>query len=188
MMPKKLLRRYLPNTNWIRDTRLARMSGCMINDPNLWHLNKRSVSVGIAVGLFSAFMPVPGQMLLAVIFAIVLRGNLALAVATTWISNPFTYAPIFYFAYRLGSWITMQPEVAFEIELSLDWLQHGFLKIYKPMLTGCFLLAVFASSLAHTIIYSGWRLMIRRRWMKRRRDRAVVITIPEEENSGLLAE
>ncbi len=180
MMPKKHLRRYLPKTAWIRDTRLARMSGCMINDPNLWHLNKRSVSVGIAVGLFSAFMPIPGQMLMAVIFAVILRGNLALAVAATWISNPLTYAPIFYFAYKLGSWITVNPEVAFEMELSLEWLQNGFMVIYKPMLIGCFLLAVCASSIAHTTIYSGWRMMVRRRWMKRLKDRGSI------EASGLL--
>jgi len=82
-MPKILSGRYLPKTNWIRDSRLGKMSGCLIHDPNLWHLNKRSVSVGIAVGLFSACMPIPGQMILAVMLAIVLRGNLALAMAAT---------------------------------------------------------------------------------------------------------
>lgn len=181
-MPKKLIRKYLPKTAWIRESRLGRMSGCMIHDPNLWHLNKRSVSVGIAVGLFAACMPIPGQMLLAVLLSIVLRGNLALAVAATWVSNPLTYAPIFYFAYKLGSWFTATPEIAFEMELSLDWLQHGFLGIYKPLLIGCFLLGISAGSIAHTMIYSGWRLLVRRKWHNRRKRRQAVI------NSDLLTE
>ena len=35
--------------------------------------------------------------------ASVVRGNHLLAAAGTWISNPFTYVPLFWFNYRLGA-------------------------------------------------------------------------------------
>jgi uncharacterized protein (DUF2062 family) len=37
--------------------------------------------------------------------ASVVRGNHLLAAAGTWISNPFTYVPLFWFNYRLGALI-----------------------------------------------------------------------------------
>jgi len=166
-MPNVSPARFLPKTSWVRNSHIGRMSGCLINDPNLWHINKRSVSIGIAVGLFSACMPIPGQMILAVMLAIVLRGNLALAMAATWVSNPVTYAPIFYFAYKLGSWVLQTPELGFQVEFSMAWLQEGLLEMYRPLLTGCLILGISVGSIAHTLIYSGWRLMIRRRWQKR---------------------
>ncbi len=184
-MPKFLSRRYLPNTTWIRDSRIGKMSGCLINDPNLWNLNKRSVSVGIAVGLFSACMPIPGQMLLAVMLGIVLRGNLALAMAVTWVSNPLTYAPIYYFAYTLGCWLLNTPELAFELQLSPEWLRQGLTEIYHPLLTGCLVMGISIGSIAHTTIYAGWRLIVRRRWHKRRLLRLDAI---DDKESGLLVE
>ena len=42
------------------------------------------------------------QTLLGVALASVVRGNHLLAAAGTWISNPFTYVPLYWFNYRLG--------------------------------------------------------------------------------------
>ena len=184
-MPKFKSRRYLPNTAWVRDSHIGKMSGCLINDPNLSALNKRSVSVGVAVGLFSACMPIPGQMVLAVMLAIALRGTLALAIAVTWVSNPLTFAPIFYFAYTLGCWLLDSPETAFEIQLSVAWLRQGLTDIYHPLLTGCLVMGVTIASIAHTAIYAGWRLVLRRRWLKRR---SLRLNRLADEESALLVE
>jgi uncharacterized protein (DUF2062 family) len=37
--------------------------------------------------------------------ATVLRGNRIMAAAATWVSNPFTYVPIFAFNYQVGLWL-----------------------------------------------------------------------------------
>lgn len=61
---------------------------------------------GLAVGVFSGCFPFFGlQTLIGVALASVLRGNHLLAAAGTWISNPFTYVPLYWFNYRLGSWL-----------------------------------------------------------------------------------
>jgi uncharacterized protein len=43
-----------------------------------------------------------GQMFMAVILAVLVRGNKVAAMAATWISNPFTYIPVFALNYYVG--------------------------------------------------------------------------------------
>ena len=59
---------------------------------------------GVAAGVFSGCFPFFGfQILLGLFLARIARGNLILASIGTWISNPFTYVPLYYFNYRVGS-------------------------------------------------------------------------------------
>ena len=61
---------------------------------------------GIAVGVFTGCFPFFGfQTLLGIFLARLVRGNHLLAVFGTWISNPFTYVPIYWFNYRIGSYL-----------------------------------------------------------------------------------
>lgn len=58
---------------------------------------------GIGIGVFFAYLPLLGlQMILAFIFAKWLKANKAMAVMSTWISNPLTAMIIFYPCYRTG--------------------------------------------------------------------------------------
>ena len=59
---------------------------------------------GLAVGVFSGCFPFFGfQTLIGVFFAKLVRGNIYLAALGTWISNPLTYVPLYYFNYKVGS-------------------------------------------------------------------------------------
>ncbi|MEX1315644.1 MAG: DUF2062 domain-containing protein [Synechococcaceae cyanobacterium] len=61
---------------------------------------------GLAAGIFCGCFPFFGlQTLLGVALASVVRGNHLLAAAGTWISNPFTYVPLYWLNYRLGCWL-----------------------------------------------------------------------------------
>ncbi|QEY32825.1 DUF2062 domain-containing protein [Synechococcus sp. RSCCF101] len=61
---------------------------------------------GLAVGVFSGCFPFFGlQTLIGIALASLVRGNHLLAAAGTWISNPFTYLPLYWFNYRLGCWL-----------------------------------------------------------------------------------
>jgi hypothetical protein len=96
-MPRRLLRRYLPDHRRIREHRHLQFFGDRLHDPNLWHLNRRSVAGAMGVGVFVALLPTLGQMAVAAAAAIWLRVNLPLAVAMVWITNPLTMPPIFFF-------------------------------------------------------------------------------------------
>ena len=59
---------------------------------------------GLAIGVFSGCFPFFGfQTLIGVFLAKLAKGNLVLAALGTWISNPFTYIPLYYFNYKVGS-------------------------------------------------------------------------------------
>jgi len=95
-MAKKLIKKFLPHPKLITGNRLIGLLGPRLQDPSLWHINRKSFSGAIGVGVFCAFMPVPFQMLIAAIAAICFRFNILVAVPTVWISNPITLAPMFY--------------------------------------------------------------------------------------------
>ena len=59
---------------------------------------------GLAIGVFSGCFPFFGfQTLIGVFFAKLAKGNIVLAAIGTWISNPFTYIPLYYFNYKVVS-------------------------------------------------------------------------------------
>ena len=61
-------------------------------------------ALGFGVGIFSGCFPFFGlQTLMGVFLAKIFQGNSILAAVGTWISNPFTYVPLYYFNYRVGS-------------------------------------------------------------------------------------
>lgn len=151
----------------IREHKYLQIFGRLLHDPNLFHLNRRSVAGAFAVGLFCAWVPVPFQMVLAAALAIYLRVNLPVSVALVWLSNPITMPPLFYFAYLLGTWILRMPERNFQFELSFDWLGSGLMLIWQPFLLGCFVMAILSSLLGYLGIRLLWRLSIIKKLKKK---------------------
>lgn len=61
---------------------------------------------GLAAGIFTGCYPFFGlQILLGVGLATLVRGSHILAAAGTWISNPLTSLPLYWFNYQVGSWL-----------------------------------------------------------------------------------
>lgn len=149
--------------------------GTLLHDPNLWHLNRRSAAGAFAVGLFMAFVPVPFQMAIAAGLAILFRVNLPIAVALVWITNPITMPPIFFGAYKLGQAILDTPHVAFQFELSWDWLISDMLQIWRPFLLGCFIMSTTASIAGYIGIRVFWRVAVLIRLKERRIARKLAV-------------
>ena len=93
-MPKHLIKRYTPNHDYVRNHKMLGLFGKLFLDPNLWHLNRRSVSGAIFVGVFWAFVPIPGQMFGAIFSAILLRVNVPIAFGLIFLTNPVTIPAI----------------------------------------------------------------------------------------------
>lgn len=160
-MPKKFIKRYMPDTEKIRNNKqLNKVFGTLLHDPNLLHLNRRSVSMAFLVGLFMAFVPLPSQMIMAAAVAIYIRCNLPISVALVWISNPVTMPPIFYFAYKVGATILNIPERVFTFELSWGWLGTELAAIWEPFLLGCLVCGLVFGVLGFGLIRLLWRLHI----------------------------
>ena len=66
-----------------------------------------SIAAGVALGVFIGLTPTVGfQMLIAALLATVFRVNRLAAVLPVWITNPLTIVPIYFFEFRVGSWVT----------------------------------------------------------------------------------
>ena len=159
-MPRKFFQRFLPHPHSIKENKTLKIFGDWLHEPNLWHLNRRSVAGAFAVGLFCAWMPVPFQMVLAAGAAIWIGTNLPLSVALVWITNPLTITPMFYFAYLVGTWIIGEPPEDFSFELSFDWLLNELSSSWKPFLVGCFTLASISSLIGYYTIDGIWRYSV----------------------------
>lgn len=167
-MPRKLIKRYLPDEETLKNHKSLGIFGRLILAPNLWHLNKRSVSGAFAVGLFCAFIPVPFQMILAAGGALLFRVNLPLSVALVWVSNPITMPPIFYFAYLVGTWVLDTPVMEIEFSLTYEWLKTGLLAIWQPFLLGCFICATVSAIFGQVLMRLTWRYLVVKTWQKRK--------------------
>jgi len=167
-MLKKLFKRFLPDSKKIRDDKsLQKIFGRFIHDPNLWHLNRYSVSSAFSAGLFSALVPLPLQTLIAAALSIIFRTNLPIAVALTWITNPFTTPPIAYFCYRVGIFVMGKEPRHFKFEASLDWLMKEIGGIGMPFIIGSIVASLVVAFLANVIVRLIWRVAIIRAWRQR---------------------
>lgn len=163
--PRKLrdrLRDYFAAHPALSNNTAVNWLGNRLHDAELWHFGRRAVANGLSAGMFIAFLPLPGQMLFAVFAAFALRVNLPLAVAATWLTNPFTFPPIAWFAYKVGGWFTGQtgdpPPLTLDAGLSglLDLLSH----VGKPFLLGSLICAVSAAVLSNLLVRAGWRFYL----------------------------
>lgn len=73
----------------------------------LWRLAKHeedaeAIARGIGVGMLAGVLPMFGQSFVAIALAWVFRGSRIIAAAMTFVSNPLTTFPIFFFDYWLG--------------------------------------------------------------------------------------
>lgn len=170
-MPRKFLKRYLPTAAEVQAQRSLQFLGALLHDPNLWHLNRRSVSLAAAVGGFCAFIPLPVQMPSAALLSLLLRCNMPLALTVVWISNPLTIPPMFYFAYRLGAWLLDWPDIAMNFEFSFEWFTERIGYIWEPLVLGSALCGAALGGVLYVVVRVLWRLHVVQRWRKRREQR-----------------
>jgi hypothetical protein len=159
-MTRKTIRRLLPHRRLITENQAIRKLGPRLQDPGLWHINRRSVSGAMALGLFCAFIPLPIQMFIAALGAIWFRVNILIAVPVVWITNPFTITPMFYSAYLLGAWLLDTPPNHFAFELTFDWLFKELAHVWKPFLLGCFIAASISALAGFLFVRLLWRYQI----------------------------
>ena len=156
-MAKKTIQRFLPDPNKIRHHKSLKIFGKLLQDANLWHLNRRSARGAFAVGLFFAFIPVPFQMVLAAATAILFRVNLPISATLVWLTNPLTMPPIFYGSYLVGTLVLNQPEQHFAFELNWAWFEQSVETIGPAFLVGSLVCASIASIIGYFGIDILWR-------------------------------
>lgn len=187
-MPKeiirKLINKFIPDPEVIKQHKSLQFLGDKLHEPNLWHLNRRSVSMAFAVGLFCAWIPTPTQMAIAAAGAIYFRANLPLSVGLVWITNPITMPPLFYFAYKAGLWFMNQPALADESEFSVSGMFSGLGDVWQPFLVGCLIMGILSSAAGYFSIQYYWKEHITKKWADRKEKRLALQGEPIEDIEG----
>jgi uncharacterized protein (DUF2062 family) len=169
-MSKKIFSKWLPRRESVEKIRQLRLLGPLMERPGLWHLNRRSVAVGLAAGVFIGFIiPMGVQIPLAALLAFWLRGNLAAAVLSTLVTNPFTVAPVYYLAYRLGAFLIGAQPVVWS---SAEPVTAKLASVGGPWMLGVAVLGVTGAAIAYFGTHLIWRLFATRAWQQRLRARA----------------
>ena len=167
-MPRKFIKRWLPDADTLRKTPGLKSLGHVLDDPHLFHLNRRSVAVAFLVGLFFCYIPTPGQAFLAAFGALFLRGNLPIAVALVWVSNPFTLPFFVLTAYGAGAFVLGGGAIELPPAITWAWIKT----IWQPFLLGSLIMAIIAGVAGYFLVNLLWRFSVARRWLRRTRERA----------------
>jgi len=155
--------------------------GPLLQHHNLWHLNRRSVSGGVAAGAFAGLIPGPLQMIGAALLAVIFRVNLPVAMFSTLYSNPFTIIPLYLVAFNIGTLVTGEPNGISQLPPALEngdilnWLSglmDWMAKLGKPLIVGLPLLGALLAAASYVAVRSLWRLYIVGQWHKRSRNRS----------------
>jgi len=165
---KNFFKRILPEHHVIREHKNLRVLGEILHDPNIFHITKHSAAGGVALGLFWACIPLPGQMLLAAISAIYFKVNLPLAVFLVWITNPVTIAAYIFIAYKTGAWLLNEPARHINFELSMAWVTGELAEVWMPLLLGCLIYALLSAAAGYVLIRGLWRLTAILKWQERK--------------------
>lgn len=187
---KARLKKFLPTRDSLHGNRWLRWLGPALHHPRLWHMSRKGIALGVAVGMFFGLLIPVAQIPFSAALAVVLRANLPVAVASTLVTNPVTFGPVYYGAYQLGKWILLEPtpseeevaqllaqqtappavddeELGLWEQVQLAWQQLG--NVGKPLLLGLLILASLTGLSAYFLISGLWALKIR--WSRRRRVR-----------------
>ena len=182
-MPNKRLKDLLPTPEKILASRILKWFAPQLADPRLWHFNRHSLNKAVYIGVLSAFFPLPGQMLLALIGALIFRANVPMALGLTWITNPVTSLPVFYAGYYIGAKILDVPMISLRLigrmiaDFSLWALSDGanpFIT-YKGTVSiaafclGLTILAIISSIVCGLAFKAIWRYKTVTSWQKRQK-------------------
>lgn len=146
--------------------------GKLLHDPNLWHLNRRSVAGAFFWGLFWACIPIPAQMVTAAASAILFRTNLPISVALVWLTNPLTMPPVFYFNYLVGSWLLHAPIKVDQFHASVAWFESVVGQIWEPLIVGSVVCGLVSGVLGYLGMRAFWRWHVLRQFRQRQAERA----------------
>ena len=134
-----------------------------------------AIALGAAIGIFFGLTPSVGiQTILVVVLAVLSRRfiyfNVTAAMLSTYVSNPLTMVPMYYFWYRLGTWFIPGNATVDQFEAMLNfeglagWWQATCslaVQVGIPMLIGSLLIAPIGSLIAYPLT----RYMVR--WFRR---------------------
>lgn len=180
-MLRKTIRRILPSPESIANNRFLKRFGPRFSHPNLWHINRRSIAGGTAVGMFAGLIPGsnPVQFAAGAVGALLFKVNLPVAMFVTLYSNPFTIVPLYIAAFWMGQLVmggddtlTLPPNLTLaNFFRSLLAVLEWFVSLGKPLAIGLVSLGLCLAAAGYFLVEIAWRIHVVVAWRRRKRRR-----------------
>lgn len=178
------LQRLLPTPQAIAANRWLRWLGPALHHPRLWHMRRRGIALGMAIGVFFGFLIPVAQIPASAAVAVALRANLPTAMASTLVTNPVTFPPVYYAAWQVGSLVLGQdpgdgppPQAgAAPAAEGRGWLARTWdavTGVGKPLLVGLVIFACGFGAAVYVLVHAVWRLRVLAKRRRRRRAAAM---------------
>ncbi|MGK2285142.1 DUF2062 domain-containing protein [Pedomonas sp. V897] len=161
----------LPKREEILASRAMRPFARHFAHGSLWHLNRRSVARGVAIGMLFAFITPVAQTVFAALASVPFRANVAVAALATFITNPITTPPILFIAHTIG----MRTLHVFgladehqEVLSSLSSLWSEAPMILGATAIGLVVIGLVSALISYFVVDMIWRWRLAQRWRSRR--------------------
>lgn len=153
-------RQWMPHKDQILASRWLGPVRPYLGDDQLWELNRRSVSRGVAVGLFIGLLLPVAQFVFAIAAAVLLRGHVPVSAACTLVTNPLTVPPIYWLAYQIGGYLLpTRHEALNSLETAGSWFAqavHWTSTMGVPLLAGLAVMASVTAMLGYALVWLCW--------------------------------
>jgi uncharacterized protein len=175
--PLRWLKSHIPTRETVHRYRLLRPFAPHLSHSSLWRMTRRSVPRGVALGLFVAVIIPVMHTAIAAVLAIPARANVAVAALFTLVVNPLTIPPLYYAAYRIGSWelhhdaSLVNPAAAERFSSEVSRLLFWVHQASGPIAVGVLTIAAGSAAVGYLGSALVWRFWSRSRWRQRRRAR-----------------
>ncbi|MEZ5564430.1 MAG: DUF2062 domain-containing protein [Gammaproteobacteria bacterium] len=175
-MPRKFFRRLSAPYRRNQADRVwyLRPFHALLAHPVYFSINRRTVTGGIALGMFIGVLPFVGHTPVAAAAALLLRVNLPVAILSVWVGNPLTYGPIFYGEYLLGAFLLDLPHSGWHLGMPWRDIVERLAASWRPLWLGAVVGAFMLSAMGYAVSNTVWRLITRSRLRRRaalRRDK-----------------
>lgn len=182
---KHKLKQLLPTPETLRNNRWLRWMGPVLHHPRLWHFSRKGIALGLALGIFFGLLIPVAQIPFSATVAVLLRANLPMAVASTLVTNPVTFGPVYYGAYRLGKWVLGEEDVSEKKAVKIlekaealptekeSWTERmrawvTYLgTVGKPLVVGLAIVATASGLFIYFLTSALW--VLKTRWTRNRR-------------------
>jgi uncharacterized protein len=164
--------KHLPSQEELASHRWLKPWAPRLLHPSLWHMNRRSVARGAAIGIFWAFLVPVLQIFFAAITAMFARGNVPISAAATLVTNPLTLAPVLYGEYRVGAWLLGRNGAPPPRSEDTSWWLSSLQTINDygtPLVVGIAVFAVVGGVVTYFAVEWVWRWRSIRKWRGRKR-------------------
>src|SRR3954447_8027127 len=168
------IKRHIPTRDTVHRYRLLRPFSRHLTHSSLWRMTRRSVPRGVALGLFVAVIIPVMHPAVAALLAIPARANVAVAALFTLAVNPITIPPLYYAAYRIGSWELhhdaplVNPAAAERFSSELSRLLFWIHEASGPIALGVLSIAIATALIGYLCASVAWASWLKSKFRRRR--------------------